>query len=142
MDVTKPAFGRQAAVGGLGRIIEADRIPDLGEQPEQGDPGLAGAIENARILDQGLERSGNIGVAGRLAPAQGAGIAAQIRQILSDVMGRGHAEALPEGVKSTTLRTPRPKKSSPWRNLIAGQCIIAHAGRAIPSNEAPRPRKS
>ncbi len=61
-----------------------DRIPDLGEQPEQAGARAMALVEQRAVLQQGLQHGGHIGVAGRLVSGQRAGIAPQQRQMFSN----------------------------------------------------------
>ncbi len=65
-------------------IVERNRIPDLGEQPEQPGAGPVPLVEQGGILEQGLKHGSDIGVAGGLVSRQRPGVPPQQRQMFSN----------------------------------------------------------
>ena len=65
----------------IGLEIDADRVPQTGEGPEQGNPRIDLRIEQRGVLDQHFKRGGDIGVAGSLVARKRAGKPPQVRKM-------------------------------------------------------------
>jgi len=83
-DVRQPALRRRRRGRDFRLVVDRDRIPDLGKQPEKPGAGAVPLVQQRRILQQGLEHRSDIGVAGCLVAGQRAGIAPQQRQMFSN----------------------------------------------------------
>jgi len=89
-------FGGKRVSNGIGDAVDGKRVPDRRKQPEQRDPRQFLGFEQLRLLDQRLERGGDVSVPRHLAAGEGAGIAAQIGQMLGYGVGFGHQSSSPD----------------------------------------------
>ena len=85
------------------RHVQRHGVPDAGKGLVERGPGVAASIEKRRILDDGFKHCGDIGVAARLAPAYGAGIAAQVGNLRGDNRRNAHGEGSPGSLKRSSI---------------------------------------
>ncbi len=71
--------------------VEADGAPQPGEDAEQGNARIQGAVEQRRVLDQDLKRRGDIGVPGALRAGQRSRKTPQVGKMWCDRLRYGHA---------------------------------------------------
>src|SRR6266498_2607412 len=116
--MSEPLLHRQARFRRFRGAVDADRVPDLGEQSIKSDARTDGLIQDAGILDQSFESRRHVGVARILAARQCSGVTAKVGQMLSNCLGRGH-ETLPKTFRTFTEPTRVLQKSSDELEPIA-----------------------
>src|SRR6185312_11131056 len=79
-------FDWLAGIGDARLSVNANRIPNLCEEPVEGNPGRKPGVEDFGVLDHRLQSRGNIGVTRGLAARKSARIAPQVRQMLSNCL--------------------------------------------------------